>query len=141
MRRAGRRLLPWILIAVVLEVPALIAFWTVHTGRTTFPHALPFIAGSMAASIIWLTALIVKHVKHNVPEELRRVGLVCHMCGEPLVVRPGAAGTRTVPSDPAMRALMEGRCASCKAVVVRDLPETLGAPALQPTLKSSRARA
>ena len=141
MLRANRRLLPKILIGVALEAPAIVCFVMVQTGRITFARALPFVAGSIVASIIWLTALIVTHVKRTVPDELRRAGLLCHVCGEPLVLRPAAAGTRTVSSDPAVRALMEGRCASCKAVVVRDLPDTLGAPALQPTRNSSRARA
>ncbi|NUQ19340.1 MAG: hypothetical protein HOQ09_00080 [Gemmatimonadaceae bacterium] len=112
---------------MALEAPTVISFWMVQTGRISMTRALPFIAGSMAASIGWLTALIVTHVKRTVPDELRRAGLLCHVCGEPLVMRPGAAGTRTMPSDPAMRALMEGRCAACKAVVVRDLaaPESL----------------
>ena len=141
MRRAGRRLLPWIAIAVALDVPAVAGFWMVQTGRVPFARALPFIIGSTVASFIWLTALIVTYVKRTVPEELRRASLVCHVCGEPLVVRPNAAGTRTIPSDPAMRALMEGRCASCQAVVVSDLPALVGAGAGQPTLNSSRARA
>lgn len=140
LRRAGRRLLPLIFAAVALEVPTLASFWMVQTGRIPFTRALPIIAGSMVAGTIWLTALIVTHVKRTVPEELRRAGLLCHVCGEPLVVRPGAAGT-PAPSDSAMRALMEGRCASCKAVVVRDLAEIAGALPAQPTLNSSRARA
>ena len=141
MRGATRRLMPMILAALALEAPVIAGFVMVNTGRATFAQALPFIAGSIAASTIWLTALLYTHVKRNLPEELRREGLVCHACGEPLVLRPGAAGARGVPSDAAMRALMEGRCASCKAVVVRDLPEIAGALPAQPTLKSSRARA
>ena len=141
MLRANRLLLPRILIGIALEAPAIAAFVMVQTGRITLARALPFVVGSVVASVVWLTALLVTHVKRNVPEALRQAGLVCHVCGEPLVVRPGAAGTRTIPSDPAMRALMEGRCASCKAIVVRDLPVAVGDAPAQPTLNSSRARA
>ena len=141
MQRAGRRIVPAALLGGLLEVPAAVGLWMAHNGRSPMAGVLPMVAGSLVASCLWLTAIIVLYVKRNVPEELRREGLLCHACGQPLVVRPAAAETRTIPSDPAMRALMEGRCASCKAVVVRDLPETGGAPGLQPTLKSSRARA
>jgi hypothetical protein len=141
MLRATRRLLPMIAVAVLLEAPAIGGFVMVNMGRATFAQALPFIAGSMAASVIWLTALLYTHVKRNVPEELRRAGLVCHVCGEPLVLRPGADGARAVSTDPAIRALFEGRCSACKAVVVRDLPEIAGGLPAQPTLNSSRARA
>ena len=141
MTRASRRIIPGALVGLALEAPAIAAFIMVQTGRITFAQALPFVAGSIVASAVWLTALILTHVKRNVPEELRRAGLLCHACGAPLVVRPAAAGTRTIPSDAAMRALMDGRCASCKAVVVGDLPALTGAAPAQPTLNSSSARA
>ncbi|HEX2781387.1 MAG TPA: hypothetical protein VHM30_17930 [Gemmatimonadaceae bacterium] len=141
MQRATRRIVPAALLGGILEVPAAVGLWMAHNGRATMAGVLPMVAGSLVASCLWLTAIIVLHVKRNVPEELRRADLLCHACGEPLVVRPAAAGTRTIPSDPAMRALMEGRCASCKAVVVRDLPQLTGALPDQPTLNSSRARA
>ena len=145
-RLASRRLVPRLIVTSAVVLPAAVAAVLAVRGAIDEALVVPIVGAVGVVGMLWTGYIMLDYLRRILPEELRKAGLACHVCGKPLAPATGsAARVRVQTKDPDILAALDGKCASCGAWVVRDGPAqgALGAGAAdyQPTRNSSRARA
>ena len=147
VRIAGRRLLPRLIVTAAAVVPSLGAVIAVQRGLLDPAVIVPVVGLVGIVGMAWIGIVMLDYIRRVLPDELRKAGLVCHVCGKPLAPKTSgnAASIRVQTKDPDILAALDGKCAWCGAWVVRDGAAqgalNAGTPDYQPTRNSSRARA
>lgn len=129
MLRANRRILPILMWGSAPTIAAGILVLLVVTHRIDGANLLPFVLGGGFLGAVSVAVAVFFYVRHYLPQEMAKEGLLCHACGKPLILRPTEANGghhRAEIKDPDILAAMDGKCGACGVWVVRD---RLGLPA------------